>query len=115
MSLSPVEAGYAVPTPADLQRFLGWPDLDQDQAESAQAHLDRAEAIVRAYVRGKGFLGTTMAAPLQQVVLGLAGRSLSNPTGDARVTAGQYSSSPGQPEFTLLDRLVLDGYRRRAA
>ena len=89
--------------------------LDEEQQEAAQAHLDRATTLTMAYTRGRGFLQGWMAPALRAVVLSLAARSLNNPTSDARVTAGQYSSSPGQPEFTLIDRLTLDNWRRRVA
>lgn len=110
----------SAPTPADMTTYIGYP-LDAQQLASAQAHLDRALALVEAYVRGHGFTADTiptnqaMAAPLAQVVLSLAGRSLANPTGDSRIEAGTFKASPGQPEFTLTERLIMDGFRRRAA
>lgn len=112
---SPEALGYlGQPTPADLAAHLGWPELDTEQETSAQGHLDRAAAAVRAYTRGRGFLGEWMAPEVASVVLRLAGRSLANPTGDARVQAGAFTSTPGQPEFTLLDRLILNGWRVRS-
>ena len=104
----------SAPTPADMTTYIGYP-LDAQQLAMAQVHLDRALALVGAYTRGQGFTADTLAAPLAQVALGLAGRSLANPTGDARVTAGNFTASPGLGEFTLGDRLIMDGFRRRVA
>lgn len=105
----------APPGPDTLTVFLGWPPMDDEQTVSAQAHLDRALALVGAYTRGQGFATSILAAPLAQVVLSLAARSMTNPTGDARVTAGGFAASPGQPEFTLNEKLIMNEYRRRAA
>jgi hypothetical protein len=111
-----VQSYVAQPTAGELlSAFLGWPAPDADQEVSAEAHLSRAVSLVRSYTRGKGFIGDLMAPPLAQVVPSAAARSLNNPTSDARVTAGTYSASPGQPDWTLTERLTLDGYRRRAA
>jgi len=113
---TPQDLGYlSPPSPVDLQRYLGWPLLDEEQQEAAQAHLDRATTLTMAYTRGRGFLQGWMAPALRAVVLSLAARSLTNPTSASRTSAGQWASSPGLPEFTLIDRLTLDNWRRRAA
>ena len=116
MSTSPEGLGYVpAPTADALFRFLGWPPPEVEQALAAQAHLNRAVALVGAYTRGRGFIGLHLAGPLAEVVLSTAGRTMNNPTSDSRVQAGQYTASPGQPDWTLQERLILDGYRRRVA
>lgn len=104
------------PSPDDLFRFLGWPPPDLEQALAAQAHLDRAATLVSAYTRRRGFIGNGMLnAEIAQVIVSTAARTMNNPTSDSRVTAGQYAATPGQPDWTLTERLVLDGFRRRIA
>lgn len=111
----PPAAYVAPPTPADLFRFLGWPPPDAEQDLSAQAHLSRAQLVVMSYVRHRGMFGEHLADDLAQIVLSLAGRTMPNPTGDSRVEAGTFKSSPGQPDLLLHELLVLQNYRRRAA
>lgn len=114
--LSPAELGYVgPPTPEDLRSYLSWPALDEEQQASAQAHVTRAVRLCKAYTRGRGWIASSMAPELTEVVLSVAARTWNNPTSDSRTTAGQYSSSPGQPDFTLVERLTLDLWRRRCA
>jgi hypothetical protein len=53
-----------------------------DQRTSGEQHLTRATALVRAYTRGRGWIGDWMAPPLREVMLSAAGRSMNNPRSD---------------------------------
>lgn len=113
---SPEDLGFVGrPIPSDLARFLAWPPFDLEQEAQAEAHLIRAERLVRTYTRRRGFIGPSMAPELAEVILSTAARTMNNPTSDSRVQAGQFSSLPGQPDFTLQERLTLNTWRRRAA
>ncbi|SER12018.1 hypothetical protein [Microlunatus flavus] len=103
------------PVVEDLCNFMGWFDLDEEQQATARAHLLRAVHLVHAYTRGRGWTGDFLAPAVAQIVVSVAARTMTNPTSAVRVEAGAYSSVPGQPDFTLQERLVLDGWRRRAA
>lgn len=103
------------PTPEELASFLRWPPFDEEQEAAAQAHIDRAMLLVKSYTRGRGFHADGLAKPLREVVLSLAGRSLSNPTSAQRIAAGNYVETPGQPDFALAERLIMDHFRRRIA
>jgi hypothetical protein len=108
----------ALPTATDLLAFLGW-EPDAQITVQAEAHLKAVTAQVRGYTRGVGFgeAGSGFAdEDVCAVVVSAAARSLSNPTQDRRAEAGSFNSAPGSlASFSLLETLVLDGYRRRAA
>lgn len=114
-----LESLVLLPTAEDLCHWLRWPHLDGDQAVEAQQHIETATTLVRAYVRGRGFMEIDgvqhVDQALRSVILSAAGRSLSNPTSASRIEAGSYSESPGAPGWSLMERVILDGFRRRAA
>lgn len=105
----------SAPTPADLEVWLGWGPFDDELAFQAQAHLDRARRVVKAYTRGRGFLGEQVAEDIAEVIKSVAGRSMANPTDAVRIEAGKFNSMPALGQLSLADRLTLDEYRRKAA
>lgn len=99
--------------PVDVANHLGTP-IDLTNAAAA---LESAAAMVRAYTRGRGFIAddepnTEVAA----VIVSVAARMVTNPTGLQQTnTTGQFTETiAGWQGLTLLERLVLDRYRKKA-
>lgn len=104
----------ALATVADLERLLGASVADEDQAD---ARLEQASAIVRAFARqtwlndaGDALEGVPDDIPL--VVAGMVERATRNPDGATQESAGPFSRSFG-PEaasrlyLTSADKLVI--------
>jgi hypothetical protein len=104
-----------LPVGTDVIAFLGWPT---DAAINAQAtqHVGMVTAAVRAYTRGRGFAITgQVPEELAAVIVSATARSLSNPAQSRRIEAGSLTETPGSlASFSVLECLVLNGFRRRA-
>ncbi|GAB3624345.1 hypothetical protein GCM10027418_24290 [Mariniluteicoccus endophyticus] len=101
------------PTVDDLVEFLGWGTPDPELAGQMESHLHWASAMVAVYLQMRQ-VPEVWPPGVDRVILSLAGRSASNPTGDQMRQAGSVVSRPGQPEFTLAEHLLLDAYRTTA-
>lgn len=103
-----------IPAPSDVLAFLGQP-AEEGEDPQIQSHLDTATTMVRAYVRGNGFLGDSPADDLAAVIVSSAARSYRNPTHDKAQTAGPFTHTPGLFNgWTLPELAVLHRYRTRA-
>ena len=99
--------------PSDVTGFLG-----QDfPAGMVQAHLAMARDLVEGYTRGEGFTETGMPyGDVRRVIIGVASRSVSNPQGLQRETAGPFTTAYGRFEgFTLAEQKILNRYRQMAS
>lgn len=102
-------------TPEGVAAFLGRPG-DPDVLSLAGEHLPLVASFVRAYTRGNGFTGQQATDELCAVIVTATARLVNNPTGDTLQTAGPFTVRPGVFNgFTLLEQLVLNRYRTRAA
>lgn len=100
--------------------YLGW-SADALLTEQAGEHALQAAMLAKAYTRGRGFEVDPVTKMLMveqdiaSVIITYAARSLSNPTSAREIEAGAFRESPGSPwSFSLVETLVLNGYRRRA-
>jgi hypothetical protein len=98
----------------DVVAFHG-PDkrLDATQVES---HLDTVTAMVRAYVRDRGFTYGEPADDLARVIVSSTARLVGNPEHNIEETVGVFSVRHGVFNgWTLPELAVLNRYRKRAA
>lgn len=108
----------AVPTGAEVLAYLDRPG-DEHLVAQAGKHAAQAAMLARSYTRGRGF-GTgdeagKCAEDIAAVVVTYAARSLTNPTSAREIDAGSFRASPGSAwSFSLVELLVLNGYRQRA-
>jgi hypothetical protein len=101
---------------ADLLAYLGRPSSSETLILATQ-HLAVVTAFVKAYTRGKGFdeYGDP-AEDVGRVILTATARLHDNPEQAGRYTIGDVSESPAiLSGFTLIERAVLNQYRRRTA
>lgn len=80
-------------------------------------NLEIVRELVSEYTRGKGFDVDGNPTPgLEAVIVSATARITQNPEGVITETIGDYSVRRSVfTGFSLVEKLVLDGYRRRAA
>jgi len=104
-------------TAADVSAFLGSPGNAGIEA-LAEAHLPIIEQLARGYTRGKGFTDDGAEDDVAAVIVSAAARSVANPTRIASSIVGgiqtQYGGSGTFTGWTILERAVLDRYRKKA-
>ena len=102
-----------MPTAADVAAYLDRTDVH----DLAAKHLPIVEAMVKSYTRGVGFDET--GAPdeaVSAVIVSACARLTSNPDSTISVSVDEYQTRKTVFEgFTLLERIILDNYRRKAA
>jgi hypothetical protein len=106
----------ATVTAADVAGYLGRGD-ETDLVALAGAHLPIVTEWVRAYTRGVGFdeVGDP-EGPVAAVITAATARLTNNPDGTITVSVDDYQTRKTVFEgFNLIERAVLDGYRRKAA
>lgn len=105
-------------TAQDVADYLGQGD-DSNLVALAGEHLPLIRAMIHAYTRGVGFgedPEDDYEAPIAAVLTSATARSASNPTSVVTVSIDDASFRRTVFDgFTLLERLILDGYRRKAA
>ena len=73
-------------------------------------------AMVKAYTRGRGFVGTIPAPDVEAVIVTASARFTANPEQVERYQAADYAETPTRfLGFTLPELAVLNRYRKRAA
>ncbi|TFD80542.1 hypothetical protein [Cryobacterium psychrophilum] len=106
----------SIPTAEAVAAYLGQGD-DFDVVTLAGAHLPLIVEIVRTYTRGRGF--DTFDQPLPSVaavIISATARLTNNPEGTITVSIDDYQTRRTVFEgFSLIERQVLDSYRRKAA
>lgn len=104
----------AMPTAAELVKFLGHDTADTALAEQAGQAVTTVTAMVAAYCRGKH---TTSAGEpktgVSEVILTAAARLLTNPE-QLPMDIGDVSIRGGFTGFTLVELAVLNRYRKRS-
>lgn len=102
-------------TAADVQAFLG--RSDAQTLALAQVDLPLVTEFVRAYTRGVGFdTDGNPDAALSAVITTATARLVQNPTSVKSATTGTESRSFTVFDgFNLVEQIVLNNYRRRAA
>lgn len=101
-----------MPTLVDLERFVGRPVAPTE----ALVHIETVTALVRAYTRGRGFTDGTPEPEVDAVILTATARLITNPTANITETIGEFTTRPSVFNgFNLVETLVLNNYRRRAA
>lgn len=107
------------PSATDVATWLG--RNDPDAIRRAHAVLPEVQAMVRAYTRGRGFGGPDAdPEPVDEiaaVIVSVTARVITNPSGlqQTTITGPFTETTAGWQGFTLLERVVLDRYRRKAA
>lgn len=82
----------------------------------AGEHVAIITAMVKAYTRGRGFVGTIPAPDVEAVIVTAAARFTANPEQVERYQAADYAETPTRfLGFTLPELAVLNRYRKRAA
>lgn len=101
-------------TASDVLTFLGTPEAGQDVAQ-VNAAITTAQAMVKAYTRGRGFLYNQPEDDVAAVIVSCAARLYRNPTLDRSQTAGPFTQQPGVfAGWTLPELAILHNYRVRA-
>ncbi|UYM04212.1 hypothetical protein [Solicola gregarius] len=106
----------AEPLPGDVVAFIGRTG-DAAALGLAAKHLPAVRAMVRAYVRGKGFDASTDApsVDLAAVIVSSCARLVVNPTGTVEESIGELTIRHGTfSGWTLPELAVLHQYRKRA-
>lgn len=105
----------AAPTAEAVAKFLGQGG-DFDVVILAGEHLPLVTEMVRTYTRGKGFTGTTPNDALSAVIVSATARLTNNPEGNVTFSIDDYQTRNTVFEgFSLIERQILDTYRRKAA
>lgn len=101
-------------TPYDVAAFLGQP-ASPELSALTEAHLPIVTAMVRRYVRGKGFADGSPDDDLAAVIVSSTARLVKNPTNDTLQVAGPFTVRPGTFDgWTLPELAILHSYRKRA-
>lgn len=105
-----------IPTAADVADFLDRGD-DTALVALAGAHLPIVQEWVKAYTRGVGFdVAGEPNDAIAGVIVSACARLTSNPDSTITVAVDDFQTRKTVFEgFSLIERLVLDGYRRKAA
>lgn len=91
-------------------------DGDPDTIKLAETHVPLVTVFVRSYTRGRGFLEGAPNDDLRAVIISATTRWTVNAEQSRQYSAGDYSESGATlTGFSLLERHVLNLYRRRAA
>lgn len=103
--------------PFDVLDYLGDTGQQGQQLDKVQTHLDTVTAMVKAYVRGRGFTDTGEPADdLARIIVSSTARLVSNPTHTVTSQIDDYSVRHGVFDgWTLPELAVLHNYRRRTA
>lgn len=105
----------ATPTATDVAKFLGQGD-DTSLVALAGEHLPIITAWVKSYTRGVGFTANVPDDAIAAVIVAATARLTQNPEGHITLSIDDYSARMTVFEgFTLVERMVLDGFRRKAA
>ncbi|MBX0299392.1 hypothetical protein K2F54_05300 [Cryobacterium sp. 1639] len=103
------------PTAEDVAAFLGKAG-DLTVVGLAGAHLPMVTELARAHTRGKGFTDYDLEAPVASVIVSATARLTNNPELLVSETIGDYSARYTVFQgWSIIERSVLDGYRRRTA
>lgn len=90
-------------------------DRDDDPTRTVvAAQLPMLIEMVHAYTRGRGFTGYRMTPQLQAVVVSAACRVFANPD-QLAYSVGDVNVRDGFRDWSMAERFVLDGYRKRFA
>lgn len=103
----------AAPTGADVAAFLGQSG-DTELTALAGQHVTIITAMVRAYTRDQGFVGTEPADDVAAVIVTATARLVINPEQLESSTIGSYSTTGHFDGWTLAETFVLNRYRKRA-
>lgn len=105
----------AEPTATDVVAFLGRPG-DAATLALATQHLPTVRAMVKAYVRSKGFDPITGPSDdLEAVIVSSCARLVVNPSLTLEETSGPFSVRHGTfAGWTLPELAILHTYRKRA-
>lgn len=101
---------------AAVAEYLGRGD-EADLVALAGAHVPIVTEWVKAYTRGIGFDESGQPADaIAAVIISATARLTNNPDGTITVAVDDYQTRKTVFEgFTLIERAVLDGYRRKSA
>lgn len=102
-------------TGAAVAEYLGRGD-EADLVALAGAHVPIVTEWVKAYTRGIGFTAGFPDDAIAAVIISATARLTNNPDGTITVAVDDYQTRKTVFEgFTLIERAVLDGYRRKSA
>lgn len=103
-----------IPTATDVAGFLGRGG-DTDLVALAEKHLPIVTHMVNAYTRGVGFNADQPNPALAAVIVSATARLSANPDGTISQTIDDYQTRKTVFEgFSIAERVILDGYRRKA-
>jgi hypothetical protein len=101
-------------TGLDVAQFLG--DTTVDTVELADRHLPLVLEMVRTYTRGRGFTGGEPTPAVRAVVISATARLTANPDSIITLAVDDYSVRRTVFEgFSLIEKMTLDGFRRKTA
>ncbi len=105
-----------IPAAQDVAGFMGKAD-DAHVLDLAGQHLPVVTAMVKAYVRSRGFTDTgEPAEDLALVIIASTARLVTNPEHTIEQTVGQFSVRQAIFNgWTLPELAILHQYRKRAA
>ncbi|MGV8881653.1 MAG: hypothetical protein ACOH19_05830 [Rhodoglobus sp.] len=99
----------------DVADFLGRGD-DSELVTLAGGHLVIVSEMVKAYTRGLGFTADEPNPAIAAVIVSATARLSANPDGTVTVSIDDYQTRKTVFEgFSIAERVILDGYRRKAA
>lgn len=99
----------------DVAAFLGRGD-DTELVALAGAHLPIVTEMVKAYTRGVGFTDGIPNDAIAAAILSATARLSSNPDGTITIAVDDFQTRKTVFEgFSIAERIILDGYRRKAA
>lgn len=103
-------------TATDVADYLGRGD-ETDLVALAGQHLPIVTEWVKSYTRGVGFDEVNDPdAAVSAVIVAATARLTNNPDGTVTVSVDDYQTRKTVFEgFNLIERQILDGYRRKAA
>ncbi|MBG6237388.1 hypothetical protein IWX78_000331 [Mycetocola sp. CAN_C7] len=105
----------AAPTATDVANYLDRGD-DFELVTLAGVHLPLITQLVKAYTRGNGFTADVPDDIVRAVIISATARLTQNPDGTITVNIDDFQTRKTVFEgFSLIERVVLDGYRRKAA
>lgn len=103
-----------MPTAIEVATFLGRSG-DTTVVAAAEAHLPIVAAMVRRYVRGRGFTNGEPDEDLAAVIIASTARLVVNPTMTEYQASGPFQIREGTFKgWTLPELAILHSYRARA-